>query len=95
MNRKLFHAIIVTGAALGACRSGLLPEGGVRDLALGDLALADLSRRDQALVDLARPIDLARPVDMAGGDLKECCTFGPNDPADLSGCIPVECILIF
>jgi hypothetical protein len=90
MNRKLFHAIVVTGAALGACRSGLLPEGGARDL-----AVADLARRDQAVVDLARPIDQARPVDMAGGDLKECCTFGPNDPADLSGCIPVECILIF
>jgi hypothetical protein len=88
MNRKLFGAIVLTGAALGACRSGILPEGGPRDL-----AIADQARRDQGVIDLARPIDLAQPVDMAG-DLKQCCKFGPNDPADLSGCIPVECILI-
>jgi hypothetical protein len=85
MNRKLFGAIVLTGAALGACRSGVLPEGGPRDL-----AVADLATRDQA-----RPVDLAQPpVDMAG-DLKECCWDIPaGGNLDLSGCIPVSCILI-
>src|SRR5262245_39028756 len=84
MNRKLFGAIVVTGAALAACRSGLVPTG-------GDMAQRDLSASSS---DLSSPsFDLARPFDMAG-DLKECCKFGPNDPHDLSGCIPIECILI-
>ena len=33
-----------------------------------------------------------QPFDMAG-DLMICCTF-PGETPDLSGCIPIDCILI-
>jgi hypothetical protein len=83
MNPKLFGAIVVVGAALAGCRTGIL--------APPDLAIASI--RDLG-VDTA-PADLAKAgVDQGSGDLKTCCTFGPGDPADLSGCIPIQCILI-
>jgi hypothetical protein len=81
VNTKLFGAIVLVGASLGACRSGIL---GPPDLS----AATDLASRD-----LATTTDLATPaVDLAHSDLQPCCA---NDPtADLSGCIPINCILL-
>jgi len=84
MNPKLFGAIVVVGSTLSGCRTGTFDP---PDLAapVADLGvIVDQARTDQAKVDLAN-------VD-AGADLQPCCTFGSGE--DLSGCIPITCILI-
>jgi hypothetical protein len=88
MNPKLFGAIVVAGVAstgVSACRTGILASPDLT--AVADHAVAH---------DMALPsFDLAQPVvDFAASDLQQCCTFGPGDPADLSGCIPIVCVLI-
>ena len=81
MNQKLFGAIVIAGAALAGCRSGILAD---PDLSpVHDLGVSvDLAARDAAAV-----------VDFASVDAPFCCTDVGGTP-DLSGCIPISCILI-
>jgi len=86
MNGKLFGAIVLVGAAVGAaaCRTQLLdgPSGqGIADLH----AAVDQATLDQSPGDLPK-------IDMGKGDLQPCCDFHNGD--DLSACIPVLCMLI-
>ncbi len=84
MNPKLFGAIVLAGIA-GGVAGAALPGCRTGLLPEPDLgAPADLARADEAA-----------PVDMAGGDLMICCVTGVPGPApDLSGCIPITCILL-
>ena len=85
VNPKLFGAIVLVGASIGGCRTGIL---GPPDL----VAVADLSSRD-SLVTLN--VDMAQPVDMLPDELHACCVTGsPGEQPDLSGCIPITCILL-
>jgi hypothetical protein len=84
VNPKLFGAIVVVGASLGAsagCRSGILSGTDQSVAAPHDLAVADL-----AVADAAQPLH-----DFAGSDLPFCCD---DSQQDLSACMPIPCILI-
>jgi hypothetical protein len=79
MNPKLFGAIVVVGAALAGCRSGILPTPD----------LADAGAADASVVP-----DAAVAMDLAKSDLPICCTDLVQPGADLAACTPVMCILI-
>jgi hypothetical protein len=87
VNPKLFGAIVLVGAAVGAsasCRTGML--------AVGESS-SDLANGIKP-VDLAQPpaIDFAQPpVDLAQGDAPICSC---GSLGDMSGCIVIPCILI-
>ena len=86
MNPKLFGSIVLVGIAVGvaACRTQLLD--GQTGPGAADLhAALDQATMDQASSDLRR-------VDLGGADLQPCCDFRNGE--DLSGCIPIMCVLI-
>ena len=86
MNPKLFGSIVLVGIAVGvaACRTQLLD--GQTGPGAADLhAAIDQATLDQAAGDLGK-------VDLGAPDLHPCCVFQSDQ--DLSGCIPIMCVLV-